>query len=32
MIDCKFELNNKSMSTFWCGATTFPAFSGLGNM
>ena len=30
MINCKFELNNKSMSTFWCGATTFPAFSGLG--
>ena len=30
MIDCKFELNNKPMSTFWCGATQFPAFSGLG--
>jgi Protein of unknown function (DUF2778) len=29
MIDCKFELNNKPMSTFWCGATQFPAFSGL---
>jgi hypothetical protein len=30
MIDCKFELNNKPMSTFWCGATKFPAFSGIG--
>jgi len=30
MIDCKFELNNKPMSTFWCGAASFPAFSGLG--
>lgn len=30
MIDCKFELNNKPMSTFWCGATQFLAFSGLG--
>lgn len=30
MIDCKFELNNKPMSTFWCGATQFPAFSGIG--
>lgn len=30
MIDCKFELNNKPMSIFWCGATQFPAFSGLG--
>ncbi len=30
MIDCKFELNGKPMSTFWCGATRFPAFSGLG--
>ena len=30
MIDCKFELNNKPMSTFWCGATRFPAFSGDG--
>lgn len=30
MIECKFELNNKPMSTFWCGATRFPAFSGLG--
>ena len=30
MIDCKFELNDKPMSTFWCGATKFPAFSGLG--
>ena len=31
MIDCRFELNNKPMSIFWCGATRFPAFSGLGN-
>jgi len=30
MIDCKFELNGKPMSIFWCGATRFPAFSGLG--
>lgn len=30
MLDCKFELNNKPMSTFWCGATAFPAFSGDG--
>jgi len=30
MIDCTFELNNKPMSTFMCGATSFPAFSGLG--
>jgi Protein of unknown function (DUF2778) len=29
MIDCKFELN-KPISTFGCGATSFPAFSGLG--
>ncbi|MCF6325258.1 MAG: DUF2778 domain-containing protein [Gammaproteobacteria bacterium] len=29
MIDCKFELNGKPMSTFWCGAASFPAFSGL---
>jgi len=31
MIDCKFELNGKPMSTFLCGATRFPAFSGLGS-
>ena len=30
MIDCKFELNGKPMSIFWCGAMRFPAFSGLG--
>lgn len=30
MIDCTFKLNDKPMSTFWCGATSFPAFSGLG--
>ncbi|MBN4080233.1 DUF2778 domain-containing protein [Beggiatoa alba] len=30
MIDCKFELNGKSRSTFWCGAARFPGFSGLG--
>ena len=30
MIDCTFELNNKPMSVFRCGATSFPAFSGLG--
>ncbi len=30
MIDCTFELNNKPMSIFRCGATPFPAFSGLG--
>ncbi|MBN4078915.1 DUF2778 domain-containing protein [Gammaproteobacteria bacterium AH-315-C21] len=30
MIDCTFELNGKPMSIFKCGATSFPAFSGLG--
>jgi len=30
MIDCTFELNGKPMSTFKCGATSFPAFSGRG--
>jgi hypothetical protein len=30
MIDCAFELNNKPMSIFKCGAAAFPAFSGLG--
>jgi len=30
MIDCTFELNGKPMSAFKCGATSFPAFSGLG--
>lgn len=30
MIECKFELNGESMSTFKCGATSFSAFSGLG--
>lgn len=30
MINCTFELNNKAMSTFKCGATSFSAFSGLG--
>ncbi len=29
MIDCKFELNGKPMSTLWCGASSFPAYSGL---
>ncbi|MBL1259565.1 MAG: DUF2778 domain-containing protein [Thiotrichaceae bacterium] len=29
MIDCTFELNDKPMSIFICGATSFPAFSGL---
>lgn len=28
MIECRFELNAKPLSTFWCGATKFPAFSG----
>lgn len=30
MIECTFELNGKPMSTLKCGATSFPAFSGLG--
>jgi len=30
VIDCSFELNGKPMSTLKCGATSFPAFSGLG--
>ena len=30
MIDCTFELNGKRMSVFKCGATSFSAFSGLG--
>lgn len=30
MIDCTFELNGKPISTFKCGAISFPAFSGLG--
>ena len=30
MIDCTFQLNDESMSIFKCGATSFPAFSGLG--
>jgi len=30
MIDCRFKLNDEPMSTFKCGATSFPAFSGLG--
>lgn len=30
MIDCKFELNGQPLSYFQCGATYFPAFSGLG--
>ena len=30
MIDCKFKLNGKPLSFFQCGATNFPAFSGLG--
>ena len=30
MIDCRFKLNDKPMSIFWCGATQFSAFSGLG--
>lgn len=31
MYECSFELNNKPMSVFKIGATSFPAFSGLGN-
>ena len=31
MIDCKFELNGQPLSYFQCGATYFPAFSGLGS-
>ena len=31
MIDCKFELNGSPLSFFQCGATYFPAFSGLGS-
>ncbi len=30
MISCRFELNNKHMSTFWYGTRPFPAFSGIG--
>ena len=30
MIDCTFELNGKPMSTFKRGASSIPAFSGLG--
>ena len=30
MIDCTFKLNGKPMSTFKLGATSFPAFYGLG--
>lgn len=30
MIDCTFELNGKPMSKFKCGATSFSAFSGMG--
>lgn len=30
MINCTFQLNGKPMSIFKCGATSFPAFSGLG--
>jgi len=29
LIDCKFELNGKAISTLWCGAKRFPAYSGL---
>lgn len=31
MVECKFELNGKSLSNFWCAADRFPAFSGLGS-
>ena len=31
MIDCKFELNGQPLSYFQCGATYYPAFSGLGS-
>lgn len=30
MLDWSFELNNKPISTFKCGAFSFPAFSGRG--
>jgi len=31
VIDCSFELNNQPMSTFKCGSSSFPAFSGFGS-
>lgn len=31
MINCKFELNGKATSVFWCGVKQFTAYSGLGN-
>jgi|SRR5690554_3861628 len=31
MKKCTFELNGKAMSSFTIGASSFPAFSGLGN-
>jgi hypothetical protein len=31
MYECSFELNNKAMSMFKVGATSFPAFSGRGD-
>lgn len=30
MIGCNFALNGKPLSNFWCGATKFTAFSGMG--
>ena len=30
MRNCTFELNGKPMSTFKCGVSSFPAFSGIG--
>jgi len=30
LIECRFKLNDKSMSVFSIGASSFPAFSGLG--
>lgn len=30
MFQCSFELNNQAMSAFRLGATSYPAFSGLG--
>lgn len=30
MIECQFQLNSKKISSFLCGAQSFPAFSGKG--
>jgi type VI secretion system (T6SS) effector TldE1-like protein len=30
MIGCRFDLNDRPMSSFLCGSRLFPAFSGLG--